>query len=72
MSNPNEIPKDADEIRKFASIERKKNLELIENWYQSYYLWNTTYMANIFMNSILKSIMKVLAAKILELLKLQN
>jgi len=31
--------------------ERKKNMELIQNWYQSYYLWNTTYMANFFMHS---------------------
>lgn len=33
------------------SSETKKNAELIEAWYQSYYLWNSAYMANFVLNS---------------------
>ena len=31
--------------------ESKKNAELIEAWYQSYYLWNSAYMTNFVLNS---------------------
>jgi hypothetical protein len=31
--------------------EFEKNSELISFWYQSYYLWNTTYMNNLILNS---------------------
>ena len=31
------------------SAERNKKIQLIEKWYESYYLWNTTYMANYLM-----------------------
>lgn len=29
----------------------KKNLELISNWYQSYYLWNNAFMVNAILSS---------------------
>lgn len=31
--------------------EYKQNMDLISNWYQSYYLWNSAYMANAMISS---------------------
>lgn len=49
-SNPKE-----GECYQALTSERKKRMEIIENWYQSYYLWNTAYMANFLMNSSIVS-----------------
>jgi len=43
------------EVFQTHASERKKNMQLIENWYQSYYLWNTTYVANFLINSSIVS-----------------